>query len=154
MDELWILGGAAALLLFWKGGGTASVTVAANAPAPASTVLATPISISGGAKIPGGYLIPPAGGTLAPGVTGPVTPAGLPSNFAPPPAPAPPPAVVGGVAGNAGTGGIPLGAFRIGLGPLTSTTVPNRGGWLVKHRLPNAGFGRVPGLSRVPVRFA
>lgn len=155
MEDLLIIGGALALVLLLGKGGSASVTVATNAPAPTSTGLPSPMSVSGGAIVPGAYLTTPKGvnswfGGLFGGVTGTT----LPTAVSPPPQPTPPPAVVGGAPGNAGTGGIPLGALRVGIGPLLPTSIPNRTGWLLQHKLPNNGFGRSPGLSRVPVSFA
>jgi len=152
MEDLLILGGVVALVLLLNKGGSASLTVAANTPA-AGGPLPTPFSASGGSLISGGYTIAPAPTFAGPGLA-PATGVGLPTYVVPAPAAAPPPAVVGGAAGNAGTGGIPLGALRLGLGPILPTTVAGRGGWLINHRIPGHRFGRVPGLSRVPVRFA
>lgn len=156
MEDLLIIGGALALVLLLGQGGSASLTVSANTQAPTAPGLATPISISGGAIVPGGYLGAPKGiGNWFGGLAGGLSGAGLPTTISPPAQPTPPPAVVGGAAGNAGTGGIPLGALRVGIGPILPTSIPNRTGWLLQHKLPNNGFGRSPGISRgVPVSFA
>jgi len=150
MDDLLIVGGAIALLLLWKGGGSASVSVAAAAPA--NGVIPYPTSISGGALVSGGYQIAPAGITVGAGLA-PATPSNAPTFVPPAPIASPPPPYVGGAPGTVGSGGIGFGAFRLGAAPLLGSNVPGWSSWLVRHRLPDHSFGRSPGLSRVPVVF-
>lgn len=133
MDDLLIIGGAVALLLLWKSGASAKAAVTV-APAGSDTI-PFGFSISGGPQVSGGYQLTAPGPTFGAGLA-PATGVNLPTFIPPSPGAPPPPDFVGGAPGTAGSGGLPLGGFRLGLAPIFGTTVPGVGAALVRRQLP------------------
>jgi len=151
MSDLLIIAGAAAvLLLLTKKGGSISATFSAAGAA------------SGGPLVSGGYDISTAAQPGSPADA--TTPVTLPGTVAPPPIPPPPPSTVGGAAGTVGTGGRPLGAFRVGVAPPYNTSVRGVAATIARARIPyrdpsvrpnNAAKRAAAALSRrVPIVVA
>jgi hypothetical protein len=98
-------------------------------PAPSAALVSTPAPapptsnvIPGSRRVSGGYKLASAATMLSTG--GRLTAAQIPSTMPPPALPAHPPIVWGGIAGNAATGGNPLGgSLRPGITAGPATTV-------------------------------